>query len=128
MTLQYAILRATDPAYVGRGDQNAAGDLSADRKTPGRGSGRVAGGGAESVVLIGHTFLIEGGFHLQHGLLGRLEHCVEAAQDGHRQDDIAVSAADVNVAEDVVGDVPDEVGEAVELGSLHVVSNGIGYG
>ena len=72
----------------------------------------LPGGGAQGVVLVGDAFLVEGGLHLQHGLLGRFEHCVEAAQDGHGQDDIAVFAADVNVAQDVVRDVPDEVGEA----------------
>ena len=47
--------------------------------------------------------------HVEHGLLGRLEHRVEAAQDRHRQDDVAVLAAHVQVAQDVVGDAPDEI-------------------
>ena len=47
---------------------------------------------------------------------------VEAAQNGHRQNDVAVSAADVNVTQDIVRDVPDEVGEAVELGGIHSVN------
>ena len=57
--------------------------------------------------------------HVEHGLLGRLEHGVEAAQDGHRQDDVAVLAADVEVAQDVVGDAPDEVRDPVQITVAH---------
>jgi hypothetical protein len=46
----------------------------------------------------------------QHGGLGRLEHAVEAAQHGERQDDLAVLGLLVVAAEEV-GDGPDEGGE-----------------
>ena len=59
------------------------------------------------------------GLHVEHGLLGRLQHGIEAAQHGHRQDDVAVLAADVEVAQHVVGDAPDEVGDPVQLRSFH---------
>ena len=64
--------------------------------------------------------LVERGLHVEHGLLGRLEHGVEPAQDGHRQDHVAVLAADVEVAQHVVGDAPDEVGDPVQLALFHV--------
>ena len=64
--------------------------------------------------------LVERGLHVEHGLLGRLQHRVEAAQHGHRQDDVAVLAAHVEVAQHVVGDAPDEVGDPVELALFHV--------
>ena len=80
---------------------------------------RLPGGGAEGVVLVGDLLAIERGLHFEHGLLGRLQHGIEPAQHGHRQDDIAVFAADIDVAEDIVGDVPDEVGDRVELRLIH---------
>ena len=60
--------------------------------------------------------------HVQHGLLGRLQHGIEAADDDHRQDDIAVLAADVDIAQDVIGDAPDEIGDPVQLALIHVSS------
>ena len=79
--------------------------------------GLLAGGRAESGVLIGDAFFVEGGFHFHYGGLDR----IEAAQEGHGQDDITVFGAGVNVAKDIVGDVPDEVGEPDELGMVHEV-------
>ena len=40
----------------------------------------------------------------------------EAAEDGHWEDDVAVLAADVDIAEDLVRDAPDVVGDPVEVG------------
>ena len=81
----------------------------------------LAGGGAQGVVLVGDLFLVECGLHFEHGLFGRLQHGIETAEDGHRQDDIAVFAADEDVAQGVVGDAPDEVGDPVKLGLVHVL-------
>ena len=50
----------------------------------------------------------------QHGGLGRLQHAVEPAQHGERQDDLAVLGLLV-VAAQQVGDGPDEVGELGEV-------------
>ena len=80
----------------------------------------LAGRLPQGLVLVDDARLVERGLHVEHGLLGRLEHRVEAAQDGHRQDDVAVLAADVEVAQDVVGDAPDEVGDPVELNRFHL--------
>ena len=52
----------------------------------------------------------------QNGLLGGFEDRIEAAEDGHGEDDVAVLAADVDVAEDIVRDAPDVVGDPVEVG------------
>ena len=45
---------------------------------------------------------------------------VQAAQDGHRENDIAIFAADINVAQNIVSDVPDEVGDPVQLGWIRL--------
>jgi len=74
---------------------------------------RLTGGLAERGVLVGDSRPVHRGLHVEHGLLGRLQHGVEPAQDGHRQDDVAVLAPHVEVAEDVVGDAPDEVDDGV---------------
>ena len=83
---------------------------------------RLARCGAQGVVLVGDLLAIEGGFHFQHGLLGRLQHGVETAQHRHGQDHVAVLAADIDVAQHVVRDVPDEVGNGVQLGLVHIRS------
>ena len=51
-------------------------------------------------------------------LLGGLQHGVEAPEDGHGEDDVAVLAPHVDVAEQVIGYSPDEVGYLAELGVL----------
>ena len=51
---------------------------------------------------------------------------VEAAQHGHRQDHVAVLAADVEVAQHIVGDAPDEVGDPVQLTLFHVTPRSSG--
>ena len=47
--------------------------------------------------------------------LGGLQHGVQTPEDGHGEDDVAVLASHVEVAEVVVGDSPDEVGYLAEL-------------
>ncbi|WDT81347.1 MAG: hypothetical protein MPW14_06270 [Candidatus Manganitrophus sp.] len=54
---------------------------------------------------------------VEHRLLGRLEHGIQPAQHGHRQDHVAVLAALEEVAQDVVGDAPDE-GDDFVVGGL----------
>ena len=79
----------------------------------------LAGGLAERLVLVDDARLVESGLHVEHGLLGGLEHGVEPPQHGHGEDDIPVFAADVEVAQDVVGDAPDEVDDPAQLGWFH---------
>ena len=66
--------------------------------------------------LLDDPLLVEPGLHAQDSLLRGFQHRVEAAQHGHGQDDVAVLAADVDVAEHVVRDAPDVVGDPVEVG------------
>ena len=47
-------------------------------------------------------------------------HRVQPAQDDHRQNDVAVLAADVQVTEDVVGDPPDVVRDPVKVAVTHM--------
>lgn len=62
---------------------------------------------------------IERRLQLQHRLLGGLQHRIQAAQDRHRQDHVAVFAAHIQIPEHVVGDAPDEVGDPGELALFH---------
>ena len=71
-------------------------------------------------VLLDDAGLIEHRLHLEHVPLTVLEHRVEPAQHRHRQDDVAVLAADVEVAEDVVGDPPDVVRDPVQVAVTHM--------
>ena len=74
----------------------------------------------ERGVLVRDPGGVERGLHVEHGLLGGLEDRVEAAEHGHGEDHVAVLAADVDVAEDVVRDAPDVVGDPVEVRRGHV--------
>src|SRR5438034_9621148 len=69
--------------------------------------------------------LVQRHFHIEHGLFRRLEYGVEAAQNGHRQDDISILAADVQIPEDVIGDAPDKVGDPVQLTLFHISPRGL---
>ncbi len=90
------------------------------QREPGGVVERLAGGLAQGSVLVGDAGLVERGLHVEHVLLGGLEHGVETAQHGHGQDDVAILAAHVQVAQDIVGDAPDEVGDPVELSLFHI--------
>jgi hypothetical protein len=69
----------------------------------------------QRLVLVCDSRLVEGGFHVEHGLLGRLEDGVQPSQNGHRQDHVEVLAAHVQVAKDIVRDAPDEVGNPTSV-------------
>ena len=79
----------------------------------------LAGGLAQGWSWLDDAGLVERGLHVEHGLLGRLEHRVEPPQHGHRQDHVAVLAAHIEVAEHVVRDAPDEVGDPVQVAVAH---------
>ena len=61
--------------------------------------------------------LVEHLLGVEHLLLGRLEHRVHAPDDAHRQDHVRVLAALEEVAQDIVGDAPDE-GDDLVVGCL----------
>ena len=87
---------------------------------------RLAGRLAERCFLLDDFLLVEPGLHVEDRLLGGFEDSVEAPEHGHGEDDIAVLAADVDVAEDIVRDAPDVVGDPVEVGGGHGVGVGVG--
>ena len=60
--------------------------------------------------------LVEPGLGLQHGLLGGFEDRVKTAEDGYGKDDVAVLASAEEVAENIVRDSPDVIGDPVEVG------------
>jgi len=47
------------------------------------------------------------------------QHGIQPAQHGERQDHVAVLAAHIHVAQAVIGDVPDEVGNPLQLQLIH---------
>ena len=75
----------------------------------------LAGSLAQGRVLFHHAGGVEGGLHGKDGLLAVFQHRIEAAQHRHRQDDVTVLAAHVEVAQHVVGDAPDVVGDPVQV-------------
>ena len=79
---------------------------------------RLTGGLSQRLVLLDDPGLVEAGLQVEHLLLARFEHRVEPAQYGHRQDHVAVLPADVDIAQHVIRDAPDEAGDPVESTSL----------
>lgn len=69
----------------------------------------------QCAILFGHLVGIEELLSFQYRLLGRLQHGVKPPQHGERQNDVAVLAAHVHVAQAVIGDIPDEVGNPLQL-------------
>jgi hypothetical protein len=65
--------------------------------------------------------LIECRLHLDDRGLFRLQYRVEPAQNGHRQDHIPVLAADVEIAQHIVGDAPDKIRDPAEVTVAHAV-------
>ena len=53
--------------------------------------------------------------HLKHFILSGGEHSIEALQDDHRQDHVAVLAAHIEVTKYVVSNSPEEVCDPVDV-------------
>ena len=70
---------------------------------------------AQSRILLDHSGAVERGLHVEDRLLAGLQHRVEAAQHGHRQDHVPVLAAHVEVAQHIIGDAPDVVRDPVKV-------------
>jgi hypothetical protein len=77
------------------------------------------GGVAEGGVLGGDAGGIEELLLCEDGGFGGFEDGVEAAKDAHGEDDVGVFAAFEEVAEDVVGNAPDERDDFVVGGLVH---------
>ena len=82
---------------------------------------RLASGIAERGALLGDARLVEHLLGFEHRLLGRLQHRVHAADDAHRQDHVRVLAALEEVAQDIVGDAPDEGDDLVVRCLVHCI-------
>ena len=82
----------------------------------------LAGGVAEAVgVENGHARFVLLELHLgEDGVLGVLKQAVDAPEDEHGEDDVAVFAADEDIAQAVVGDRPDEGDDFVVGGVIQV--------
>ena len=74
----------------------------------------------EGRVLLDDAGLVEHRLHLEHVRLAVHQHRVQPAQHRHRQDDVPVLAADVEVSEDVVGDPPDVGRDPVQVAVTHM--------
>jgi hypothetical protein len=71
-------------------------------------------------VLVSDAGGIKRRLHVQHCLFRRFKLGIQAAQHGHGQDDdIAVLAAHVKVAEHIVSNAPDEVDDPIQLRLFH---------
>ena len=79
----------------------------------------LAGGGGEGGGLLGDAGGVEHGLGVQDGLFGGLEDGIHAAEDAHGQDDVWVFAALEKIAEDIVGDAPEEGDDLVVGGLVH---------
>ena len=75
----------------------------------------LAGGLAQCSVLIRNAGFIHLGLHAEHRFLCWFQNCVKAADDCHGQDDVAVLAPDVDIAQNIVRDAPYEAAD-VEYG------------
>jgi hypothetical protein len=78
--------------------------------------------------LVINVVLVQELLAIQHGVLGGIEHGVEATQHGEWQDHVAVLTAHLHVAQPVICDAPDEVSDplelALELLSCHAAVSG----
>ena len=70
---------------------------------------------AQRLVLGDDAGSVQRRLHVEDGLLGLFQHGIEPAQHRHREDDVAVLAADVEVAQHVVGDPPDVVRDPPDI-------------
>ena len=76
-----------------------------------------AGGLAQRPVLVRYSGAVQLCLHAEHRFFRRLQNRVQAADDRHGQDDVAVLAPHVDVAQHVVCDAPYE---AADVESAHL--------
>ncbi len=77
------------------------------------------GCGLKCPFLFFYAGLVEHGFAVDDRFFGGFKERVQPANHSHRQDNVAVFAADVNVTQDIVGYVPDEISDPSELSRVH---------
>ena len=71
----------------------------------------LAGCLTQGLVLVGDTGGVHLLLHAEHRFLCRFQNCVKAADDCHGQDDVAVLAPDIDIAQNVVRDAPYEAAD-----------------
>ena len=76
---------------------------------------RLSGRLAQGRILLHHAGAVERSLHVEDRLLAALQHRVEAAQHGHRQDHVPVLATHVEIPQDIVGDAPYVVRDPVQV-------------
>ena len=57
----------------------------------------------------------------KHRRLGWLQEAVQAAQDKHRQDYIAIFSTDKHVSQTIIGNGPTEIDNLIMCGVIHVL-------
>ena len=81
----------------------------------------LTGGLSKRRILIARSCLVSRAvFHVEDGFFGRLKDRVEPSEHHHRQDHVTVFAADIEIAEYVVGDAPDEVCNPAQIAVAHI--------
>lgn len=85
----------------------------------------LPGGVAQRAPLIGDARVVQHFLHVQNLLLGVLQHGVQATDDRHGQNDIAVLAAHIHIPKAIIGDAPDEVGNCIEQMGIHGMSSSV---
>ncbi len=83
---------------------------------------------AKRSVLVADLRLVQPLLHGEDSIFRRFQEAIEPADDGHRQNHVALLAADVDIAEHIVGDAPDEVDDRAVLSVVHVRVWLQGYG
>lgn len=79
----------------------------------------LTGGIAKRRRLPGDFGLVQHRLHGEDGILGIFQNGVETADNGHGQDDVTVLAASIYIAQAVVCNIPDEVGNLIMLMGVH---------
>src|SRR5439155_5836509 len=59
--------------------------------------------------LVYDARLVQRGLQLENRVLSRLQDCIQATENCHRQDYVPILAPDIEVAKNVVSDAPNEV-------------------
>ena len=85
----------------------------------------LPGGVAQRAPLVGDTRAVQHFFHIQNLLLGILQHSVQAADDRHGQNNIAVLPAHIHIPQAIVSDAPDEIGNGIEQMGIHSMSSSV---
>ena len=82
----------------------------------------LAGGLPQRLVLVHDASAVQCCLHGEHSLFGRLQFGIQATQYRHRQNNVPVFAAHIEIAQHVIGNAPDVVGDPIQLGLFHEVS------